>query len=227
MRKGRNKSTTRRRTPSRRTGYVWLTFLGAMTLVTGLLALTDGGLRGGALIAASVAGPGGAQNRDPIFQIAQPLDRQRWQSIVIHHLGLPAGDAESVNRMHLAYGYRGMGYHFLIGNGNGLGDGIIQVGYRWNEQKPGAHVARVAENSQYHNEHAIGICLIGNGNRRPFTDQQMRSLVQLVRRLQGELGIPGTVVRLHSDLAPEVSSPGRFFAASWLHDQLPDHPDRQ
>jgi len=226
VRRGPSKTSSGRRTPSRRTGYVWLTFFGAMTVVTGVLALTDGGLRGGALIAASVAGPADGHSRDPVFQIAAPLDRQRWRGIVIHHLGLPGGDAESVNRLHLSYGYRGMGYHFLIGNGNGLGDGIIQVGYRWNEQKPGAHVARVAADSQFYNEHAIAICLVGNGNRRPFTDLQMRSLVQLVRRLQAELGIGPEAVHLHSDLAPEVSSPGRFFAASWLRDQLPAPPGR-
>jgi len=190
-----------------------------MTLVTGLLTLGDGGLRSGTLIAASIASPGDPGG-DPIFRIDAPLDRARWTGIVIHHLGQPAGDARSVNRQHLAYGYQGMGYHFLIGNGNGLGDGIIQVGYRWSEQKPGAHVARLANNSRSHNQRSIGICLIGNGNRRAFTDQQMRSLAQLIRRLQAELGIPKDAVWLHSDLAPRVPSPGRFFAANWLRDQL-------
>ena len=68
--------------------------------------------------------------RDPIFQTHVPLERSRWQAIVIHHSGEPAGDAESLRRLHESYGYRGLGYHFLIGNGNGLGDGHGRCGDR-------------------------------------------------------------------------------------------------
>jgi hypothetical protein len=155
---------------------------------------------------------------DPIFRIDAPLDRERWTSIVIHHLGEPAGDAEYVHRLHLSFGYQGLGYHFLVGNGRGLGDGIIHVGYRWNEQLPGAHV--VGPQGDHYNLHAIGICLIGNGDRRAFTEPQIRSLQSLVQRLQQELGIPRERVYLHSDLAPETTGPGRFFAVARLEEAL-------
>jgi hypothetical protein len=193
-----------------------------MTLVTGALVLGEGGLSGGRLIAANVSAVGGRGPVDSIFQLGVPLDRRRWEGIVIHDLGRPAGDAQSIHRLHQSYGYQGLGYHFLIGNGCGLGDGIIHVGYRWNEQRPGAHIARTAENEQYLNEHTIGICLIGNGDRRPFTEKQTRSLVSLVRRLQRELGISRRDVRVHSELAPGVSDPGRFFAVARFEDQLLD-----
>ena len=73
---------------------------------------------------------------------------------------------------------------------------------------------------RYLNEHTIGICLIGNGDRRPFTDRQMQALIALVRALQQELGLPADTVSLHRELAPEVSSPGRFFAEARLYQQL-------
>lgn len=193
-----------------------------MTVVMGVLALSERGLSSGFLIATNVGALGEQPEsaQDPVFQIEAELDKKRWTGIVIHHLGLPAGDAERVHRLHLGYGYQGLGYHFLIGNGSGLADGIVHVGYRWNEQLPGAHV--VGPLGDEHNRSSIGICLIGNGDRRPFTQKQMRSLVSLVRRLQRELDIPTDRVRLHRDLTPSLTSPGRFFPVASLHEQLQD-----
>jgi len=198
---------------------VWLSFFTAMTAGLGLFALGDNELSGGYL-AASAQPIGRDAEADPIFRTQSPLDSDRWRSIVIHDLGQPVGDAGSVHRLHLSYGYQGLGYHFLIGNGNGLGDGIIHVGYRWDRQLPGAHVAGSA--GAEHNQHSIGICMIGTGDRRAFTERQMQSLTALVRRLQQEMGIPAESVYLHRDLAPGVTSPGRFFPAALLREQLLD-----
>lgn len=203
--------------PSRRTKVVWAVFIAATTAVTGLLAMRDSNAPSG-FVLTSVDTVGGRPSGDSVFHIAKPLDRQRWTSIVINHLGEPSGDADSVTRKHLAMGYKGLGYHFLIGNGNGLGDGVVHVGYRWNDQLPGAHV--IGPKGLYYNEHAIAICLIGNGDRRPFTDRQMAQLVSLVQRLQAELSIPAKNVLLHRDLASQVASPGKFFPAAQFQEQL-------
>ncbi|MBT8484219.1 MAG: N-acetylmuramoyl-L-alanine amidase [Phycisphaerales bacterium] len=197
-----------------------MSFLGATSLVIAVLALGEGGLPGGFLIATNVSNVGASPAADPILQIDAPGVSDRWEGIVIHHLGMPAGDADRVHRLHQSYGYQGLGYHFLIGNGRGLGDGIIHVGYRWNEQLPGAHVAEIARDSNTHNRRSVGICLVGNGDRRPFTDRQMQSLISLVRRLQGALDLAPEAVHLHRDLAPELTSPGRWFEEARLREQL-------
>lgn len=157
---------------------------------------------------------------DSLFDLATPLDKSRWTGIVIHHLGATFGTPETVHRQHLGFGYQGLGYHFLIGNGNGLGDGEVHAGYRWDYQLPGAHV--IGAEGVHHNGHSIGICLVGNGERRPFSDQQMTQLIRLVQRLQQELGISATSIRLHGDLAPGTNSPGRYFESSRLAEQLLD-----
>jgi hypothetical protein len=202
---------------SRRTKIVWAVFFVSITAVTALLAMRDAQVRSG-FVLTSIDTVGVRTSHDSVFKTARPLDRQRWNSIVINHLGEPAGDAESVTRKHLSMGYKGLGYHFLIGNGNGLGDGIVHVGYRWNQQLPGAHVIG-AKGAQY-NERAVAICLIGNGDRRPFTDRQMAQLVSLVQRLQAELNIPAKSVYLHRELARETSSPGKFFPWAQFREQL-------
>ena len=124
-----------------------------------------------------------------------------------------------MRRVHLGFGYPSLGYHFLIGNGNGMGDGVIHVGERWVKQLPGAHAR--GSDADYHNRHSIAICLFGNGDRRRFTDRQAVQLMDLVGRLQRELNIPASAVRLHRDVAPGLtSSPGDFFPAVQLEQRL-------
>lgn len=214
---------------SRRTRVVWGAFGAAMALACGVLVLGDsGGPR--ALPAMTLVGLDAGT--DGILPRETPIDRTRWNAIVIHHSATPAGDAASIARMHAAAGLDGLGYHFVIGNGQGLPDGYVEAGPRWNRQQPGAHViasptpasgvstvARRAASADDLNRHAIGICLIGNGDRRPFTDRQMHELAALVRRIQGALDIPSERVFLHSDVAG-TTSPGRFFPVSSFEDSI-------
>jgi hypothetical protein len=185
-----------------------------MTLAAGGLLLTSGDLRsnlsgnfsGGPLAASLTA----ESNAIP----SVPFDHARWKSIVIHHSGSPGGSPESLDRLHRSWGFASLGYHFVIGNGIDFGDGALFAGPRWTRQEPGAHVAERRAGAQptaaWFNEHAIGICLVGNGERRGFTEGQLTQLAELVADLQREFGIADNQVFLHSDLS-DVSSPGRYF----------------
>lgn len=205
-----------------RTHVVWVSFLVAITVVGGVLALSDHQNSHGGFLAANLAAIGETAAADPVFDTAAPIDRRRWKGIVVHHLGAPSGDPAQIHRQHLAIGHQGLGYHFLIGNGNGFGDGVVHAGYRWNEQLPGAHA--LGPDEAFHNEHSIAICLIGNGDRRPFTERQISQLISLVQRLQRELEIPADSVHVHRDIAigvhPPVTSPGRYFPSAQLREQL-------
>lgn len=197
---------------------VWATFLGAMTMVSGLMLFLGGQAPAtqGALIATSTTLAD--RDRDSnLLNTARPIDRARWQSIVIHHSGSPAGDPQSLHKRHVADGLEGLGYHFVLGNGNGMADGVINVSQRWDEQTAGQHA--IGRNAAWLNEHAIGICLIGNGDGRAFTEVQLRRLVQLVQALQREFDIPASRVYLHRDVA-EVKSPGRYFPEASFREQL-------
>lgn len=214
---------------SRRTRVVWGAFGAAMALACGVLVLGDAqGPRPvpAMAVVTSAAADAGMAPREA------PLDRSRWNAIVIHHSGSPAGDAGSIARMHGSEGLAGLGYHFVIGNGQGMPDGQVEVGPRWNRQLPGAHVAsagrvgadvRMAARSNATpdelNLHAIGICLVGNGDRREFTDRQIEELASLVRRIQRTLDIPSERVFLHSDVS-QTTSPGRYFPTARFEEQL-------
>src|SRR5205809_827024 len=71
--------------------------------------------------------------------------------------GSASGSAAEFDKYHRSKGWDGLGYHFVIGNGTGSGDGQVEVGYRWKRQMVGAH----AGNAEY-NQRGIGICLVGD-----------------------------------------------------------------
>ncbi len=189
-----------------------------MTLVSGLMLFLGGQAPAtqGALIATSTT-LAESDRESNLLRTARPIDRSRWQSIVIHHSGSPAGDPQALHKRHVADGLDGLGYHFVLGNGNGMADGVINVSHRWNEQIPGQHA--IGENAAWLNDRAIAICLIGNGDARPFTDVQVSRLVQLVQALQREFGISANRVYLHRDVA-DVRSPGQYFPAASFREQL-------
>lgn len=163
----------------------------------------------------------GPSSIEAIFRTRQALPEDRWQAIVIHHSGSVVGSPETIDAQHKGLRLDGLGYHFVIGNGSGFGDGDIHVGYRWLDQLPGAHVG--GEQGAWFNHNAIGICLIGDGRRRPFTDQQARRLVQIVATLAERLDIAPDRIYLHSDLAP-TDSPGRLFPEAAFREQLAHIP---
>lgn len=154
-----------------------------------------------------------------IFALTQKLDRNRWQAIVIHHTASPFATTQSLETQAKAAGLTGLGHHFVIGNGNGINDGHLNVGARWMNQQPGAHAQ--GKNAIWLNQHAISICLVGDGNSKGFSESQMRRLVQLTKALAKELNISASErIYLQSDIEPRIKSPGEFFSNAEFRKQL-------
>lgn len=184
-----------------------------MTAVGGLLLGLDwkpaprmDGLSLSPLAAATTGGSAA----DPLLRTRRPMDVARWQAIVIHHSGSVVGSPASISREHEDQGIKGLGHHFVIGNGQGMDDGQLHIGYRWLDQLPGAHAS--GPNGDWFNLQSISICLVGDGERRTFTPAQINRLRELVSVLCREMDIPRDRVYLHSQIAP-VTDPGRLFPA--------------
>ncbi|HED52658.1 MAG TPA: N-acetylmuramoyl-L-alanine amidase [Phycisphaerales bacterium] len=195
----------------------------AMTAVGGTFWILDGspaprlnGLRLPALVAA--AGPSSIER---LYDTREPITQGQWQAIVIHHSGSSYGSPESIDKQHRGMNLSGLGYHFVIGNGNGAGDGELHVGYRWLDQLPGAHTT--GQYGDWYNRNAIGICLVGDGDRHAYTDAQLARLVQTVTSLQRRLGIPADHVILHRDVS-NTTSPGPYFPEAAFREQLIQAP---
>ncbi len=204
---------------SRRSRLVWGSLVGSMTLVGGMLYVLDRSpaprLEGVSLPA--LMAPGGGTSIETIFGTRRPLDAARWQAIVIHHSESPSGKPATLDAAARANGLKELGYHFVVGNGNGMADGELFVARRWRDQAPGAHVA--GPNGPWFNEHAIGICLVGDGDRGSVSPAQLERLEELTASLCRRFGIPRERVYLHSQLA-RTTSPGKLFPATAFREEL-------
>jgi LysM repeat protein len=139
----------------------------------------------------------------------------RWSHLVVHHSGIEDGNAKSYDGAHRRRGMEnGLAYHFVIGNGRDSGDGQIEVGSRWTRQIYGGHVR-----SESMNEHGIGICLVGNFEKRSPGKRQLAALHALIEHLRGD-GLPGSAkakVTVHRWVdRNHTVCPGRRFPYSEL-----------
>jgi N-acetyl-anhydromuramyl-L-alanine amidase AmpD len=200
---------------------VWATFVGAMTLVGGGLWL--GNHRNLADVPTNLAvqplmATASATSVESVLRnIQSQIQPGRWQAIVIHDSATTVATPAQLDQRAKDQGLRGIGYHFVLGNGNGMSDGELHATARWLTQQPGAHTA--GQNADWFNRQAIGICLVGDGDRDRFSPAQTRRLLELVDLLRTRLNIPADRIYLHNQLAP-TTSPGRYFPETTLRAHL-------
>jgi LysM repeat protein len=133
----------------------------------------------------------------------------KWKYIVIHHSATDEGSGKNMDRYHREERHmeNGLAYHFVIGNGHGMGDGEIFVGARWTKQLPGGHLAIEALN-----EISLGICLVGDFEHKAPTRRQLDSLEALIRALERRTGLEVSAVTTHRLIHPHhTQCPGRLF----------------
>ncbi|MAT16147.1 MAG: N-acetylmuramoyl-L-alanine amidase [Planctomyces sp.] len=154
----------------------------------------------------------------PAYEVSQSdnpwkpevADRE-WKWIVVHHTATDRGSVESIHESHLkrrdanGNSWLGIGYHFVIGNGQGMEDGDIEPTFRWRQQLHGAHAGRAEENQQ-----GIGICLVGNFENHPPSAAQLTAIKKLVFTLKQEYGIDSDHVVGHYDIKT-TACPGKHF----------------
>ena len=151
------------------------------------------------------------------------VKKGRWRYIVIHNSATNQGNAKIFDRYHrdVRKMQNGLAYHFVIGNGNASGDGEIEIGSRWTRQINGGHVA-----SDYLNNIAIGICLVGDFDRKVPTRAQLGALQELTDYLRNRVGRSKgklAAVRGHRQINPKPTTcPGKRFDLKWLNSRFRD-----
>ena len=148
-----------------------------------------------------------------------PVAKSRWRYIVVHNSGTRQGNAKAFEYYHLRVRKmpNGLAYHFVIGNGSSSGDGEVEIGNRWKRQINGGHV-----HSDYLNNIALGVCLVGDFNRDKPTSRQIDALDELTRYLRNRVGKTEgkvAVVKAHREINPPrypTDCPGDGFPYSWL-----------
>jgi len=166
-----------------------------------------------------------AADRQPQWNSALPkslegirIQRGKWKYIVVHHSGTANGSAKGMDRYHREERHmeNGLAYHFVIGNGDGMGDGQIAIGQRWKEQLDGGHLR-----SETQNKYSIGICLVGNFDETKPTRRQMESLNALTDYLLERCDLKPSSVKTHQQInVIYTRCPGRFFPAKGFLKEL-------
>lgn len=149
---------------------------------------------------------------DPAVQRAIDKARVRpgrWKYIVIHHSGVDEGTVKGMDRYHreVRHMEHGLAYHFVIGNGHGMLDGKVVAAPRWIKQLNGGHLASPKQNT-----YCLGICLVGNFDKHPPTNREMRSLYALVEALMKRCHLTPAAVKTHRQInIIGTRCPGRYF----------------
>lgn len=156
----------------------------------------------------------------PLLKIPTPsnpwkptVKEREWKYIVLHHTASQRGSVESIHQAHQqrkdksGRPWLGIGYHFVIGNGNGMPDGEIEPTFRWRQQMHGAHAG--AGDPAYNNV-GIGIVLVGNFEEKPPSSAQIQAVKRLVRTLKAAYGISSNNIIGHRDVKA-TACPGKLF----------------
>ncbi|MEL6329855.1 MAG: peptidoglycan recognition family protein [Planctomycetota bacterium] len=138
----------------------------------------------------------------PNRRLADPM--RRISAVTIHHDGMDAfgsphyGDAaerlEKIRRSHVGRGWADVGYHFAIDPGG-------RVWAARPLELQGAHV-------RDHNEHNIGVLVLGNFERERPSEKALGSLERFVSQLTGKYRLTARQVHTHREWAP-TACPGR------------------
>jgi hypothetical protein len=167
---------------------------------------------------------GGGNYRYLTSSIRAQIDRapvmpRRWQYIIVHNSGTRQGNAAAFDyyHRHVRRMQNGLAYHFVIGNGTSTRNGQVEIGDRWRRQINGGHV-----HSDYLNNIALGICLVGDFNRDQPTRAQLDCAEELIRYLRqrcGKIDNHYAIVRPHREVNPPrwaTDCPGDAFPYSWF-----------
>ena len=101
---------------------------------------------------------------------------------------------ERVRRAHLDRGWGDIGYHYIIDRGGRIWEARSVV-YQ------GAHV-------KDHNEHNIGVMVLGNFDLQQPSDAQLTTLQTLIKALREKYSVPITKLHTHQELMP-TACPGK------------------
>ncbi len=176
--------------------------------------------------------PNGAQPIDTLT--IDFTDARKWEYIIIHHSKGPdkkTRDWEGIRRYHTSWRYKDIIISYerakeLKALGKVVESPWKDIGYQWGIELIGSqYVYRRGRKLHMRGAHcyqndmnskAIGICVLGDYDVVSPTEEQIKMLAKLCRRLMNHFNIPITHIKRHSDYANYKSCPGEKFDLSRL-----------
>ena len=108
-----------------------------------------------------------------------------WQRIVLHGSSISHGNARLLARYQASVRgmTQGLASHFVIGNGKGAADGLVEPGERWVKALPAGDISDPGLSST-----SISVCLVGDFDSQPPSASQLEALDELLDYLAIKLG---------------------------------------
>lgn len=165
-----------------RTIKVWLSLVGAMTFgATILMALDSQKPAAGPFSLASYTK---LKAVDDVLGFNAQAIQGRWDKIEVYYSNTEAGDINTLALFGGLTSSEEVNVHFVVCNGDGGEDGLIQPSYRWQNQYP-----CLAGDSWYGSRSTIRICVIADGKGVMPTDIQIKRSNIMIDALCMRFGI--------------------------------------
>lgn len=132
--------------------------------------------------------------------------------IIVHCSASAFGDADLIDRWHKERGWRGIGYHWVIGNGHPDSSAHFDVEFDGKIEK-GRDESLIGAHCYRHNSDSIGVCLISAGE---ITEMQYDALDMLLNEAQNRHDIPMEMIFGHADFDKGKPYCPGFDVREWL-----------
>lgn len=109
---------------------------------------------------------------------------RRWNGIEIFFSDSRGGNIAQLASLAGISSSENVNFHFLIGNGHGAVDGQIQTTERWQRQW-----SALPGGNWYGGGHVIRVCLVGDSDKMPSTDCQIKRVLALRQSLSRKFNI--------------------------------------
>ena len=165
-----------------RTSRVFIALVASMTLgALVLIALDSRPLSAGAFSLASYTR---LNSVEEAALKTQTLSMQNWGRIEVHYSQTDSGNISQLAQLDGLSRSGDINYHFVICNGSGGKDGLIEAAEKWQMQRP-----CISGGNWYGNRETIRICVVGGGLRQTTTDSQIKRTIKLVDVLSREFEV--------------------------------------
>lgn len=146
-----------------------------------LMSLESKGPEGGAFSLASYTKLEGI---DGNIATQAPFSKDNWSRIEISLSNTQAGNIESLALVSNLASSDELNYHFVVCNGKGGEDGLIEATTKWKKQYPA-----LPDGQWYGSRKTIRIKVIANRTDSPATDTQVKRVNKLLDSLCQKCGI--------------------------------------
>ena len=125
---------------------------------------------------------------DPIGEAISSRATQapgRWECVEVYYSGTKAGNIEQLASLSGLPSSDDINCHFVICNGLGGGDGLIQTTEKWQNQW-----SVIPDHTWYGSSRTIRVCLVADGKRVRPTDSQIKRTESIVETLSAKFSVP-------------------------------------